>query len=231
LLRNDPGEIIVEIKRRLNISGTSVLGVFATCTEDHVFVPPDISDEMLSDLEVSLGVKGVRISVGGSSVVGSLIGGNSNGVVAAGFILDRELRKIRKYTRAAKLSGGLNASGNLILANDNAALVHPDLSNKAAGMIEKALGVDVMKGTIAGLKTVGMAGLATNKGVLVHPKTTANEIAVLEELFKLPVDIGTVNFGSHLVGSGILANSKGYVAGEDTTGPEITRIEDALRYE
>ena len=231
MLRNDPGDFIVEIKRRLNISGTSVLGVFATCTENFVFVPPEISDELLNDLEVSLGVKGVRVSVGGSSVVGSLIGGNSNGVVAAGFILEREIRKIRKYTRAAKLSGGLNASGNLILANDNAALVNPDLSDKAVGLIEKALGVDVRKGTIAGLKTVGMAGIATNKGVLVHPKTTSNEIAVLEEHFKLPVDIGTVNFGSHLVGSGILANSKGYVAGEDTTGPEITRIEDALGYE
>ena len=231
MLRNDPGEFIVEIKRRLNISGTSVLGVFATCTENHVFAPPEISDELLNDLEMSLGVTGVRISVGGSSVVGSLIGGNSNGVVAAGFILDREIRKIRKYTRAAKLSGGLNASGNLILANDNAALVNPDLSDKAVGLIAKALCVDVRKGTIAGLKTVGMAGIATNKGVLVHPKTTSNEIAVLEEHFKLPVDIGTVNFGSHLVGSGILANSKGYVAGEDTTGPEITRIEDALGYE
>ncbi len=174
---------------------------------------------------------GIRTSVGGSSIVGSLIRGNSNGIIAAGFILDRELRKIRKYSRAARLSGDLNASGNLILANDNAALVHPDLSDKAVGVIRKALGVDVRKGTIAGLKTVGMAGIATNRGVLVHPKATGSEIAVLEELFKLPVDIGTVNFGSPLVGSGILANSKGYVAGEETTGPEITRIEDALGYE
>lgn len=208
-----------------------MLGVFATCTEDFVFVPPDISDETLKDLEVSLGVTGVRTSVGGSSIVGSLIGGNSNGIVASGFILDRELRKIRKYSRAARLSGELNASGNLILSNDNAALVHPDLSDKAVGVIQKALGVDVRKGTIAGLKTVGMAGVATNRGVLVHPRATGSEMAVLEEHFKLPVDIGTVNFGSPLVGSGVLANSKGYVAGEDTTGPEITRIEDALGYE
>lgn len=231
LPRNDAGEFIVEIKRRLNISGTSVLGVFAACTEDFVFAPPDISDESLKDLEVSLGVTGVRVSVGGSSVIGSLIGGNSNGVLAAGFILEREIRKIRKHTGAARLSGPLNASGNLILANDSAALVHPDLSEKVVKLIQKTLGVDVRTGTIGGLKTVGMAGIATNKGLLVHPKTTANEITVLEELFNLPVDIGTVNFGSHLVGSGILANSKGYVAGEDTTGPEISRIEDALGFE
>ncbi|MDP2766906.1 MAG: hypothetical protein Q8O41_05580 [Candidatus Methanoperedens sp.] len=52
----------------------------------------------------------------------------------------------------------------------------------------------------------------------------------MEELYALPVDIGTVNFGSPLVVSGLLANSKGYVAGEDTTGPEISRIEDTLGY-
>jgi len=51
---------------------------------------------------------------------------------------------------------------------------------------------------------------------------------LVEELFKLPVDIGTVNFGSPLVGSGILANSKGYVVGLDTTGPEISRIEERI---
>ena len=208
-----------------------MLGVFATCTEDFVFVPHDTGDETMQALELSLGVTGVRTSVGGSSVVGSLISANGNGIIAAGFILEREIRKLRKSTKAARLSGELNAAGNLILANDTAALVHPDISDKSIGVIKKTLGVEVRKGTIGGLKTVGMAGIATNKGVLVHPKATGNEIGILEELFKLPVDIGTINFGSPLVGSGLLANSKGYVAGEDTTGPEITRIEDALGYE
>jgi len=224
------GELKVEIKRKINISGTSVLGVFATCTEELVFVPHDAPDETVTDLENSLGVTAVLSSVGGSTIVGSLIRGNTKGIVVAGLVLDKELRKLRKHTKAARLSGELNAAGNLILANDTAALVHPDLSDKAVGVIEKTLGVDVRKGTIGGLKTVGMAALATDKGVLVHPKATNAEIAVMEELFNLPVDIGTINFGSPLVGSGLLANSKGYVAGEDTTSPEISRIEDALGY-
>ncbi|VVB93322.1 Translation initiation factor 6 [uncultured archaeon] len=219
------------MKRKINISGSPVLGVFATCTEEFVFVPYDVSDETIQDLEESLGVKAVRSSVGGSFIIGSLLCGNSNGAIVAGFILDKEMRTIRKHMKAARLSGELNAAGNLILANDSAALVHPDLSDRSIGVIKRTLGVDVKKGTIGGLKTVGMAGIATNKGILVHPKATSNEIATLEEVFNLPVDIGTVNFGSPLVGSGILANSKGYVTGEDTTGPEITRIEDTLGYE
>jgi len=33
-----------------------------------------------------------------------------------------------------------------------------------------------------------------------------------------------------LVGSGLIANSRGYLAGSETTGPELGRIEDALGY-
>ncbi|MFA4934900.1 MAG: translation initiation factor IF-6 [Candidatus Methanoperedens sp.] len=218
------------MKRKLNISGSPVLGVFAACTDELVFVPYDTPDETRKELEESLGVIALRSSVGGSSIIGSLLRGNSRGVMVAGLILDKELRQIRKHTKAARFTGELNAAGNLILANDTAALVHPDLSEKSVGIIKKTLGVDVKRGTLGGLKTVGMAGIATNKGVLVHPKSSPAEIGVIEELFALPVDIGTVNFGSPLVGSGLLANSKGYVVGEDTTGPELSRIEDTLGY-
>lgn len=204
--------------------------MFAACTENNVFVPFDTPSETLKELEESLSVAAIASSIGGSAIIGSLLKGNSGGVIVAGFVLEKELRHIRKHTKAARLTGELNAAGNLILANDSAALVHPDLSDKSINVIKKTLGVEVKRGTIGGLKTVGMAGIATNKGVLVHPKSTPSEIAILEELFNLPVDIGTVNFGSPLVGSGILANSNGYVAGEETTGPEISRIEDALGY-
>jgi translation initiation factor 6 len=214
----------------LNILGSPVLGVFASCNDDLVFVPHDASSETVIDLEESLGVVSCRTSVSGSSVVGSLMCCNNNGMIVAGFILEKEIRAIRKHIKAARLTEELNAAGNLILANDTSALVNPDLSNKTIKMIEKTLGVEVKRGTLGGLKTVGMAGIASNKGVLVHPKSSPAEITLVEDLFKLPVDIGTVNFGSPLVGSGMLGNSKGYVVGLDTTGPEISRIEDALGY-
>jgi translation initiation factor 6 len=75
-----------------------------------------------------------------------------------------------------------------------------------------------------------MTSVVTNRGVLAHPRMTDAELAELEDLFGLPVDVGTVNFGSPLVGSGVLANCRGYVAGDETTGPELGRIEDALGF-
>jgi len=138
------------LKRRLNISGSPVLGVFSTCTDELAFVPFDITDEIASDVRESLGVPIQKVSVGGSSIIGSLLQGNSNGIIAAGFIYEKEIRSLRKHTRAARLTQALNAAGNLIMCNDTAALVHPELTDKSVNVIRKYLGVDVQRGTIAG---------------------------------------------------------------------------------
>jgi len=83
---------------------------------------------------------------------------------------------------------------------------------------------------VGGLCTTGMAATATNEGVLVHPRTTAQEVALIEEVLNVPAEVGTVNFGSSLIGAGLIANTKGYLAGSDTTGFELGRVEKALGF-
>jgi translation initiation factor 6 len=75
-----------------------------------------------------------------------------------------------------------------------------------------------------------MVARATNNGVLVHPKTSEDELSELDELFNVTVEVGTINYGSPFVGASLLANTKGYVAGRDTTGIELGRIEEALGF-
>lgn len=216
--------------RRLRIAGSSLLGVFARCTEKIVLVPPEAGPEAVEALEERLSVAAIRTVAGGSSVLGSLISANSQGFVVTQHASEDELRRLSEHGRVARLPGKINAAGNVILANDNAALVHPGLSSRACEAVSETLGVEVVKGTIGGLKTVGMTAIATNKGLLVHPRASEEEISILEDLFELPVDVGTINFGSPLVGSGLLANSHGYIVGDETTGPELGRIEDALGF-
>jgi translation initiation factor 6 len=216
--------------KRLDVAGSSLIGVFARCTEQVVLVPHGIGPEDMEALQTGLKADSVQVQVGGSSVLGSLVCANSSGFMVSNHAGSEELKALRAYGKAKRLPDMINAAGNVILANDKAALVHPGLSAKACEAIADVLGVRVQKGTIGGLKTVGMAGVATNNGLLVHPRVSEAEIAVLEELFELPVDVGTVNLGSPLVGSGVLANSHGYFAGKETAGPELGRIEDALGF-
>ena len=109
-------------------------------------------------------------------------------------------------------------------------MVHPDIKNKTVKEIEDVLGVPVTKGTIGGLKTVGMSAVVTGKGLLCHPKSSDEELRVLEKVFGVPVMIGTVNHGSPVIGSGLVANSKGAIIGNLTTGIEMGRIEEALKF-
>ncbi|MDD2836407.1 MAG: translation initiation factor IF-6 [Methanothrix sp.] len=216
--------------KRIKIAGSSLIGVFAKCTDKVVLVPQEAGEADKQVLEAGLKVPAVKVLAGVGSVLGSLVAANCNGFVVTHHAGSEELEILREHGRVARLPARINAAGNVILANDSAAMVHPELSGKACETIEQTLGVKVERGTIGGLKTVGMAGVATNKGLLVHPRVSDEEVAVLERLFGLPVDVGTVNLGSPLVGSGVLANSYGYFAGVGTSGPELGRIEDALGY-
>lgn len=216
--------------KRLKIAGSSLLGVFARCTDNVVLLPLEVGEEDLKILEEGLHVPAVRMPAGIGSVIGSVICANKNGFIVTRHAGAEQMKVLWEHGRATRIPARINAAGNVILANDSAALVHPGLSTKACEAVEETLGVRVEKGTIGGLKTVGMAGFATNKGLLVHPRVSEEEIAVLEELFGLPVDVGTVNLGSPLVGSGLLANSYGYFAGEETTGLELGRIVEALGF-
>lgn len=215
--------------KTVNIYDNPVLGVFATCTEDVAVVPIGTTKKVVDLISELLDVKVVSTLINGSTVVGSLSRGNSNGFLLCRDASVSDLKDVDVPVEV--LPDRLTATGNVILANDNAALVHPDISDRSMEIISRVLGVDVHRGTIAGLGTVGMSGVATNRGLLVHPMVTQEELAHLEEVFELPVDVGTTNYGSQAVGSGLLANSRGYVAGSNTTGHELGRIEDSLFFD
>jgi translation initiation factor 6 len=120
------------------------------------------------------------------------------------------------------------AYGNLVLVNDFGAVVDPRLKEPQLKQISDTLGVEAVRAEIAGLPYVGSLAVATNKGVLVHPLLKDQERKVLAKVFKVPIEVGTVNCGIPYVGTGLIANSHAAVAGSMTTGPEMFIIGNAL---
>jgi len=120
------------------------------------------------------------------------------------------------------------AYGNLVLANDKGAVADPRLDRGVVNKIGDTLGVEVVSSEIAGLPYVGSLATATNKGVLAHPMLKGEERKVLEDVLKVPVDVGTINCGIPYVATGLLGNSYGAVMGLLTTGPEMFIIGQAL---
>ncbi len=110
------------------------------------------------------------------------------------------------------------------------AIVHPGFDAETAREISSALGVRVERGTVAGLKTVGSAAVATNKGALCHPHVRPAEIEILKEVLQVPVSTTTANYGTAQVGACIVANTRGALVGNRTTPIEMGRIEEGLGY-
>ncbi|MBX0296292.1 translation initiation factor IF-6 [Haloarcula nitratireducens] len=217
---------------RAAFSGSSYVGVFARATDDCVLVRPDVDESLREELGEELEVPVVPTTIGQSGTVGALATGNGNGLLVSARVRDREVDRIQDVVDVpvTKLPGRINAAGNVVCCNDTGAYVHPDLSEDAVETVSDGLDVPVERGVIAGVNTVGTAAVATNEGVLCHPKATDGELDALEELLGVPADIGTVNYGGPLVGSGLVANDYGYVCGSDTSGPELGRIDAALGY-
>jgi len=214
----------------LSFRDVPYIGIFASVSEHLAVLPPEVPKSSRDKLCRALEVEPVVTTMDDSVLVGSQCRFNNTGFVVTGLALRPELDVLAEHGMVATLPPPLSAAGNLVLANDHAALVHPGIGDRALHEVERALGVGVHRGTIAGLKTVGMAAVATNRGILAHPRISEREVHQLEKVFDLPVEIGTVNFGSPLVGAALLANSKGYAAGALTSGPELGRIDQGLGF-
>ena len=207
------------------------LGVYCRANDNIAFVCKGLSKKVKNRIELVLDVKLVELSIADATIIGSLLTFNSKGAVVTDFVDEDAIKIIKDQgLEVCIITDKLNAAGNDILVNDNGALVHPDLKDSSIDDIKQTLKVPVHRGTISELKTVGMAAVVTNKGLLCHPKVTDEEKNVLKDVFNVNVMIGTVNHGSPVIGSGLVANSKGAIIGNLTTGIEMGRIEEALGF-
>ncbi|MDL2241792.1 translation initiation factor IF-6 [Bacteroidales bacterium OttesenSCG-928-L03] len=208
--------------------GTSNIGVYASVNESISLVAANSAPSFVKDIETALGVETILTTVSGSFVIGSLVRMNSNGVVVSGMIETVELDRIKDKINVTILPDKMNAVGNNILANDNGAIINPELSKTAEKKIADALGVEVVRSNIAGFGTVGSVCVATNKGCLCNVDATDEDISLIMDVLGVEAGKGSVNHGSKYVGAGILSNSKGALIGDDTTPIEMGKIEDGL---
>lgn len=217
--------------RFVSIAGDSHIGVFTRVFDDIAVVPPDVPEELTARYEEALQVDIVRTTIQKSPIIGSLLAGNNHGLVVTGMATEEEIQTLSQYRDLMLLEEGMNAAGNIILANDHFAAVHPDMDEELMDALGDFLNVPVIPLTLGDVKTVGMAAVATNTGVVVSPRSTPGEIQILEQVCDLPIGKGSVSMGNAMVGTGLVANRHGYLAGIGTSGYELGRIEDILGFE
>jgi translation initiation factor 6 len=213
-----------------SIVGSASIGVYSLATEKFVIIPKAVPLTKAERFAEWLRVKLIYTSIVNSMLAGAFVCANSNGLLLPMSICAEEFDEIKACFEGnvTILETRKTAYGNLVLANDFGAVVDPRLRDPVVKQISDTLGVEAVRTEIAGLPYVGSLAVATNKGVLAHPLLKDSERKILERIFKVPVDVGTVNCGIPYVGTGLIANSHAAVAGSLTTGPEMFIIGNAL---
>lgn len=159
--------------------------------------------------------------------------GNKNGLLVPMTITDQELLNLRNSLpdsiRIRKLDDRISALGNCISANDYSAIIHPEFDRDSEEIIADVLGVEVYKTTISGNALVGTYSKFNNLGGLVHPCCSIQEYEELANIMEVPIGAATVNRGSELIGSGMVANDWIAFCGIETSAAELDNIENILK--
>ncbi|MFW9787814.1 MAG: translation initiation factor IF-6 [Candidatus Thorarchaeota archaeon] len=217
---------------RTDFEGDSNVGAYGIATDRFVFVSSNMSEKGLDSIEKTFNLPLVQTTIATLDAVGLVSVATSNGILVPYTTTDEELAQLKSASEIPVdwLDDKMTALGNIIIANDNGAMCHPDFDFKARQKISDTLGVEVVAGSLAKLPIVGANAIATNQGAIVHPLATSGEIELLTQLLKVHVEVGTVNRGSPYTSLGVLANADGMIAGTDTTGVELAHISQVLGF-
>lgn len=207
------------------------IGVYVGANDTIAVLPPETPRSFADVTSETLQVEIVKSTIAGATIVGVMMALNNHGAVVPCSSSSLEIEKLKKAgLEVGVVPDKYTALGNLILVNDHGAIASEVLSNKAVKIMEDSLDCEVVIKNLGEHKIVGSLGVATNKGALLHPNIDEEDLNWAEDVLKVEVDIGTVNQGVGFVKTGLVANTKGALIGNATTGPEIARIEDSLGF-
>ena len=213
-----------------DIFGSDQIGIHVACVGQYVFHPPELTEPVKDKINHVLGLESIELSIGGSNLIGALLSGNSHGMAVADIATESDIDFLTSYGDVIVMEGGVNTAGNLLLSNELGVVASPSIPEEGLEIISEVMKVDVVATTIAGQDVVGSLGVTNDQGILLHPDVTPEEVMLIEQVMQVPPMVGTACFGSPYVGAGICASNNGALAGTETTGPELNRIEDALGF-
>ena len=221
---------------RLSIQGNPNIGLFVYATDTFALVGKSASEQDMEIIKSVLKVPVYPIMVAGTGLAGIFLTGNSKYLLMPNICYDQEIEQIEsicaKYDVKVKVvNTKFTALSNNMMLTDTILLANTDMEDKVLADLKKDLGLKIVERvTIADTDVVGSAMVFTTKGGLIHPDIANDSIEHLEELLGIKFTLGTVNYGSPYVKSGIVVNSNGFLIGKTSSGPEVTNADEALGF-
>ena len=219
---------------KLNLERNPNIGLYGLSNDKYCLLGSNFSSKEAKEVGDTLGVPVYQADVYGTSLIGVFCNGNEDILFVPEIVRKSEVTTLKALLKpvgveVVVLKTKYNALGNNLIFHGKNCLYSPLMKDVAEEIAKK--GFKVKEARFYNHISIGSCAVINNKGILLYNDADDIDVKTVEEFFKLKVEIGSVNFGSPYVRSGILANSKGVVIGSATSGPEIMRLTSALGLE
>ena len=211
---------------RTKILGSSYVGLFCIANDDLCFVPKGIEDRAFKEIEKTLDVKTVKVAIYDTSLLAVFGKMNNKNIFLPAQTKPKEIEAIEKEIKV-KLLDTETALGNLMTVNDNGAVISKTISDEVVEEIRKT-GLEIAHTNLAKTDVVGSSLLATSKGFIMNPNASEEEVKIVQQTLNVKGGFSTANTGDAFVSNSVIANAKGAITGDLTTGHELNRIDEAL---
>ena len=94
-----------------DILGNSQVGVYLSIIGNNLFYPTSLDKPTIEEIEQAFDLEMNSILIGGSSLLGSLIVGNSKGIAVADIATEEDLDILSSFGEVVILESGVNAAG------------------------------------------------------------------------------------------------------------------------
>ena len=149
-----------------DFEGDSCVGAYGIATDRFVFTSSNMSEKALDTIEKAFNLPLIQSTIATIDAIGLVSVATSNGILVPYTTSDDELEQIRASSSELNvdwIDNKMTALGNIIIANDNGAMCHPDFDFKSRQKISDTLGVEVVPGSIAKLPIFVANTIATTK--------------------------------------------------------------------
>ncbi|MFN7105518.1 MAG: translation initiation factor IF-6, partial [Pyrobaculum sp.] len=168
------------------VYGSSSVGVFLATNNLVTIIPPDMPEKIDDVVKNTLHTTVVKHTVARSPLLGIFLVLNDNGILLPPLALEEEIKLFKSLgLNVAVLDTKYTAISNLVLTNNRLALVSPLLEASVRKTVADTLGVEVVIDSIAGNPLVGSLAVVNNRGMLVAPEATDEDLKKLAGYFKV----------------------------------------------
>ncbi len=214
---------------KANVNGNPNVGLFGVVVNNILLFGEKIREKEL--FEKTLGLKMLRIKIAGTDIPGVMCASNKKKLLIPHLAFEQEKEILEKNNIPyAVITTNTTCLGNTIACNEKGAILSTEFTQEEVKEIQEALAVPCIQKDIAGLTTPGAIIVIHKDKAIVHKDANEEDIAIIEKTLQVTAEPATVNLGSPHLRAGLLNSDKGLIIGDQSGGPEIVNIDNALNY-